>query len=307
MSFAIDPTPIDLERRLLDALAGLSQIGAAVTRVAPGDWDAAASAHAARCLLRRHPGHSRRIGCRLCSAIRCVTPLTSASRVSAGNWIESQGGVPAILSSGPARYRSASPRALVPRARSDLSLRGQPCAGLLSPRWWPARQWACSTSTSDDSGPLSSLELLALAERGPTGRHGHLSSPLAGQRPARPGAQGRRTGPPAPRRSAHLVAPGPGRDLEAILQMALEVTGARYGIFRLVDGEGRNLVTRALAGEHLDRPLVEALPIDVNSVMGWVAVIASRCASTICAPSPGRTFIIPWTPSLKCAPSWPCP
>lgn len=59
--------------------------------------------------------------------------------------------------------------------------------------------------------------------------------------------------------------------LEAILQMALEVTGARYGIFRLVDGAGQNLVMRAIAGEKLGRPAVEALPINATSVMGWVA------------------------------------
>ena len=59
--------------------------------------------------------------------------------------------------------------------------------------------------------------------------------------------------------------------LNAILQMALEVTGARYGIFRLVDKAGQNLVMRAIAGEHLGRPAVEALPINATSVMGWVA------------------------------------
>ena len=59
--------------------------------------------------------------------------------------------------------------------------------------------------------------------------------------------------------------------LNAILQMALEVTGARYGIFRLVDRAGQNLVMRAIAGEHLGRPAVEALPINATSVMGWVA------------------------------------
>jgi signal transduction histidine kinase len=59
--------------------------------------------------------------------------------------------------------------------------------------------------------------------------------------------------------------------LEAILQMALEVTDAQYGIFRLVDKSGQNLVTRAIAGERLSRPLVETLPINSTSVMGWVA------------------------------------
>ncbi|MGC9467421.1 MAG: GAF domain-containing protein [Anaerolineae bacterium] len=59
--------------------------------------------------------------------------------------------------------------------------------------------------------------------------------------------------------------------LEAILQMALEVTGAHYGIFRLVDEERQTLVTRAIAGAS-GRPQVGALPVESSSIMGWVAV-----------------------------------
>ncbi|MGQ9584380.1 MAG: GAF domain-containing protein [Anaerolineae bacterium] len=59
--------------------------------------------------------------------------------------------------------------------------------------------------------------------------------------------------------------------LEAILQMAMEVTNAQYGIFRLVDRDGQNLITRAVTGEALGKPRVEALPIGVSSIMGWVA------------------------------------
>jgi len=59
--------------------------------------------------------------------------------------------------------------------------------------------------------------------------------------------------------------------LQSILQMALEVINAQYGIIRLLDRSGQTLVTRAVAGEGLSRPLVEALPVDSNSVMGWVA------------------------------------
>ncbi len=58
--------------------------------------------------------------------------------------------------------------------------------------------------------------------------------------------------------------------LEAILQMALEVTSAHYGIFRLVDPSGSRLVTAAVAGD-LGRPAVEALPINTTSIMGWAA------------------------------------
>jgi len=68
--------------------------------------------------------------------------------------------------------------------------------------------------------------------------------------------------------------------LEAILQMALEVINAQYGIFRLVDKSGQNLITRAVAGEHLDQPLVEALPINATSVMGWVA----KHCEPVCIP-----------------------
>jgi signal transduction histidine kinase len=59
--------------------------------------------------------------------------------------------------------------------------------------------------------------------------------------------------------------------LEAILQLALEVTNAQYGIFRLLDKSGKYLVTSAVHGVHLERPLVEKLPLDGNSIMAYVA------------------------------------
>jgi len=59
--------------------------------------------------------------------------------------------------------------------------------------------------------------------------------------------------------------------LESILQLAMQVTDAHYGIFRLIDKSGKQLVTHTVAGEHLARPKIEALPMDSNSVMSWVA------------------------------------
>jgi signal transduction histidine kinase len=75
------------------------------------------------------------------------------------------------------------------------------------------------------------------------------------------------------RRAGLLISSRPRLDdtLTAILQMALEVTGAQYGIFRLLDSSGDFLNMRAIAGEHLARPLVEALPVSASSVMSWVA------------------------------------
>jgi len=58
--------------------------------------------------------------------------------------------------------------------------------------------------------------------------------------------------------------------LESILEMALDVTGAQYGIFRLVDQSGAKLVTRAVTGAS-GRPQLGVLPIDGTSIMGWVA------------------------------------
>ena len=59
--------------------------------------------------------------------------------------------------------------------------------------------------------------------------------------------------------------------LESILQIALEMTNAQYGIFRLLDRSGQFLITRAFAGTELNLPMIEALPLSANSVMGQVA------------------------------------
>ncbi|NWF64011.1 MAG: GAF domain-containing protein [Chloroflexi bacterium] len=59
--------------------------------------------------------------------------------------------------------------------------------------------------------------------------------------------------------------------LEAILNLALELTHAQYGIFRLLDKSGEYLVTRAVSSLQLERPLVEKLPTNGKSIMAYVA------------------------------------
>ena len=59
--------------------------------------------------------------------------------------------------------------------------------------------------------------------------------------------------------------------LDSILQLALEITNAQYGIFRLLDRNGEFLVTSAVHGLHMERPLVEKLPLEGNSIMAMVA------------------------------------
>ncbi len=59
--------------------------------------------------------------------------------------------------------------------------------------------------------------------------------------------------------------------LETILHMALDITGAHYGIFRLVDENSTALVAHTVAGVDHGRPQADVLPIDDHSIMGWVA------------------------------------
>src|SRR5688572_11186142 len=59
--------------------------------------------------------------------------------------------------------------------------------------------------------------------------------------------------------------------LDSILQLALEITNAQYGIFRLLDKHSEYLVTRAVTGLRLERPLIEKLPMNGNSIMALVA------------------------------------
>jgi len=59
--------------------------------------------------------------------------------------------------------------------------------------------------------------------------------------------------------------------LDSILQLALEITNAQYGIFRLLDKNATFLVTRAVSGIRFERPLIEKLPLNGNSIMAYVA------------------------------------
>jgi signal transduction histidine kinase/GAF domain-containing protein len=86
--------------------------------------------------------------------------------------------------------------------------------------------------------------------------------------------------------------------LESILQMALEVTGAQYGIFRLLDKSGQFLTTRAVAGEHLARPLVEALPLDSKSIMAWVARSRQPACISDLREEPWSTLYYPLDASM---------
>jgi len=59
--------------------------------------------------------------------------------------------------------------------------------------------------------------------------------------------------------------------LDAILQMALDVTDAQYGNCLLVDKSGENLIIVAVAGQRLSRPYTDNIPLEAPSVTSWVA------------------------------------
>jgi len=264
------PHTNELERRVLDTLAGLSQMGAAVTQITPGDWNAAASALQKGLMraIQAIPGAS--------AAVYAFDPQQRAFhlgfRVSAGNWIESQEGV--LRFEEPGLRAINQQRCVISDLEPDLET-----ASILSDTALVCLPLSASESELGvlcvDLGhrrPLAPLEQLALDNLG------HYAAMALYQAHRVDSAQRdlarKEDELDRLRRAGMLISSRLGLEetLEAILQMALEVTGARYGIFRLVDSEGQNLLTRAIAGERLDRPLVEALPIDEHSVMGWVAL-----------------------------------
>jgi len=207
------------DRRTLDALASLEQVGAAVNRIEPGDRKSATAAlqQVATCVVQALPGSA--------TAIYAYDPtwrrFDPAFRVSAGVWTRRAG----VL-----------------------------CVDLGQRRPFDALELLLLDNVAHHAAmALYQAQRLDDAQRDLARKEEELSRL---------------------RRAGLLISSRLGLEetLEAILQMALEVTGAQYGIFRLVDRGEQGLVTRAIAGEHLGRPLVEALPIDEHSVMGWVAL-----------------------------------
>ncbi len=88
--------------------------------------------------------------------------------------------------------------------------------------------------------------------------------------------------------------------LDAILKMALEVTDASYGIFRLVEPHNNgSLVTHTYAGIDLARPATEALPITENSVMGTVALKREPVVISDLREEPWRAIYYPFDHALE--------
>ena len=87
--------------------------------------------------------------------------------------------------------------------------------------------------------------------------------------------------------------------LESILQLALEVTNAQYGIFRLLDKSGKFLITRAISGIYLERPKIETLPLDGKSIMAHVARTREPLLIPDLRQQPWSEIYYPFDPSLE--------
>jgi GAF domain-containing protein/nitrogen-specific signal transduction histidine kinase len=87
--------------------------------------------------------------------------------------------------------------------------------------------------------------------------------------------------------------------LESILQLALEVTNARYGIFRLLDKSGEFLITSAVGGNHMDRPVIEKIPLNGNSVMAHVARTRQPALIPDLSAEPWSNIYFPLDSGLK--------
>jgi signal transduction histidine kinase/putative methionine-R-sulfoxide reductase with GAF domain len=87
--------------------------------------------------------------------------------------------------------------------------------------------------------------------------------------------------------------------LDAILQVALEITDAIYGVFRLVDRSGKNLICMAISEAGLEHPVIETLPIDGHSVMGTVAMRRESVVISDLREEPWRGIYYPLDEMLE--------
>ncbi len=98
------------------------------------------------------------------------------------------------------------------------------------------------------------------------------------------------------RRMEHLLSAraDPQEILEAILRIALELTGARFGTLRLVDRQRQRLILGALIGRPLLPNLAPELELDETSIVGWVAVHGRSLRINDLHDSPWASIYRPW-------------
>lgn len=103
------------------------------------------------------------------------------------------------------------------------------------------------------------------------------------------------------RRAGLLISSRPRLEdtLETILKMALEVTNAEYGSFRLVDASGKYLLPSVVIGKSIHSQEAEKLPIDAGSVTGWVALHRQPLCIPDVTEDPWAKMYSPLDPGLE--------
>jgi signal transduction histidine kinase/putative methionine-R-sulfoxide reductase with GAF domain len=263
----------ETEERLLDALASLNQIGAAVNRLGQADQvDTLATLKLiVESAIKVIPGAA--------AVIYIYDPVAlafdSASRVSAGDWMAPSPGIEPRLN-GMGSRAIEQRRGVISYEEPDLQIHPlMSASGAMTAACFPLvvndQPVGVLYVYLNDIRRFSQLERLMLEN---FVNHAAMAIYQDQRLVAVQKDLARKNEELEHLRRAGLLISSRLRledTLEAILQMALDLTHARYGIFRLLDKDGENLVTRAIAGDQLARPRIETLPVRSNSIMGWVA------------------------------------
>ena len=103
------------------------------------------------------------------------------------------------------------------------------------------------------------------------------------------------------RRAGMLISSRPRLEdtLDTILRMALEVTNAEYGSFRLVDASGDYLLPSVVIGKSIHGQKAEKLPVDTGSVTGWVALHRQPLCIPDVREEPWAKMYSPLDPGLE--------
>jgi len=292
---------IEADPRLLEALASLNQIGASINQIAPGEEVNVEA------VLRLIVERATQVVPNASAVIYTFDPelnsFDSDSRISAGEWLDAISG-DAPRSDGLGRRAIEQRRRVISYEETDLDIHPVLVqAGARVVICYPlvvAEQavGALYIYLHEDR-PFSRLEQLMLDN--------FVNQAAIAIYQVRRMTSVRRDLARKDEELKHLRRMGLlissrrslEETLEVILQSALEESHAQYGIFRLVDRGGQNLITRALAGEHLTRPQVEALPVDLKSITGWVAVNREPVYIPDLRAEPWRQIYYPFDTGLE--------
>lgn len=84
-----------------------------------------------------------------------------------------------------------------------------------------------------------------------------------------------------------------------VLENALLLTKAEYGILRLLDDDGRNLIPVAMSGTEKNRLAMEKIPLDGKSISAWVAAHGETLYVGDLSLDPWRSRYVPLSTGIE--------